>query len=305
MSKLGYYLAYYSLYSWMYLHSLLPLKILYILSDMMYVLVYKVVGYRLKVVRRNLKNSFPDKSDKELKELERKFYHHFCDYFVETIKLLHLSDKEAEKRITFRHTELIRDQMKNGNSCLLFLGHYCNWEWVPAITRHFKDGEKLGQIYRPLKNKAVDNIFLKLRSRFGSFGIAKNNTLREIVKRKNNGERLLIGFMSDQTPSVANIHYWTNFLNQDTPVFTGVERIATKMNFPVFYLDIEKVKRGYYQCTVKLITDKPREEEEFAITEKYFREMGKTILREPAYWLWTHKRWKYTREQVKEILGKE
>ena len=194
--------------------------------------------------------------------------------------------------------------MKDGNSCLMFLGHYCNWEWVPAITRHFLEGEQLGQIYRPLKNKPVNDIFLRIRSRFGSFGISKDNTLREIIHRKQSGEKLLIGFMADQTPSVANIHYWTQFLNQETPVYTGVERIAKKMGFSVVYLDIKKVRRGYYECIVKPITDKPKEEEAFAITEKYFRELEKTILREPSYWLWTHKRWKFTRKQVKEILSK-
>lgn len=304
MNKIGYYITYYSLYIWMYLHALLPFWALYILSDILYVFVYKIIGYRLKVVRKNLKNSFSEKSQKELLDLERKFYHHFCDYFVETIKLFHISDREAEKRITFENIELVKEQMKDGSSSLMYLGHYCNWEWVTAITRHFEK-EKLGQIYRPLKNKAVDDLFLKIRSRFGSFGIPKSNTLREIINRKNKGDQLLIGFMSDQTPSVVNIHYWTNFLNQDTPTFTGVERIAKKMNLPVTYLDIEKVKRGYYKCTVKLITNSPEKEEEFAITEKYFREMEKTILREPAYWLWTHKRWKFTREQVEEILAKK
>lgn len=296
MNKLGYYITYYSLYSWMYLHALLPFRALYVLSDILYIIVYKIVGYRIKVVKSNLKNSFPDKSDEERKDIERKFYHHFCDYFVETIKLLHISDEEAEKRIVFKNTELVKELMKDGNSSLMFLGHYCNWEWVPAITRHFQDGENLGQIYKPLKNRAVDDLFLKIRSRFGSFGIPKDKTLREIVKRRRAGDKLLIGFMADQTPTHNNIHYWTQFLNQRTPVFTGVERIAMQTGFSVVYLDIQKKGRGYYECTVIPIADNPKEEAEFAITEKYIREMEKTILREPAYWLWTHKRWKYAHD---------
>lgn len=302
MSKVGYYIVYYSLYTWMFLHALLPFRVLYLLSDLLYLIVYKLIGYRLKVVRINLKNSFPDKSTEELKAIEKEFYHHFCDYFVETIKLLHISDKEAEKRIIFKNTDIVKDLMKDGNSCLMFLGHYGNWEWVPSITRHFKDGERLGQIYKALKNKAVDDLFLKIRSRFGSFGIEKNQTAREMVRLRRANERVLIGFMADQIPSARNIHYWTDFLNQDTGVFTGVERIAKQSGFTVTYLDVVKVKRGHYECEVKLISDNPKEEEEFAITERYVREMEKTILRNPAYWLWTHKRWKYRREDIPELL---
>lgn len=302
MGRIGYYIVYYSLHTWMFLHALLPFRVLYVLSDLLYLIVYKLVGYRLKVVRTNLRNSFPDKSEAELKDIEKRFYHHFCDYFVETVKLLHISDKEAEKRIVFKNTEIVKELMKDGNSGLMYLGHYGNWEWVPSLTRHFQDGEKLGQIYKRLKNKAVDDIFLKIRSRFGSFGIEKNDTLREIVRLKRANERTLIGFMADQIPSARNIHYWTEFLNQDTAVFTGVERIAKQSGFSVTYLDITKIKRGYYSCEVKLISAQPKEEEEFAITERYIREMEKTILREPAYWLWTHKRWKYKREEIAELV---
>lgn len=291
---------YYLFYVVILLHALLPFRILYVLSDILYVLVYKVVGYRLRVVRENMKNSFPDKTEKELMQLEKDFYHHFCDYFVETIKLLHISDEEAYKRMEFVNMEQVLSVTNRGNSCLVFLGHYGNWEWIPSVTRSFHNGEVLAQIYRPLKNKAFDDLFLKLRSRFGSVGVAKNDTLRAIIRMRKEGLQTVIGFMADQTPSLNNIHYWTSFLNQDTPVFTGVERIAKQTGFAVMYFDVEKIKRGYYRATVKLISDKPKEEPEFAITEKYIRMMETTILRSPAYWLWTHKRWKWTREKVEE-----
>lgn len=284
----------------MYVHSLLPLRALYGLSYVLYILVYKIVGYRVKVVRTNLKNSFPDKNTEELKSVEREFYRHFCDYFVETIKVIHMSDKEIQKRIVFKNMDMVKDLIKDGNSCLMYLGHYGNWEWVPSITRHFEDGEQLAQIYRQLRNKAMDDIFLKLRKRFGSLGIEKGQTFREIIRLKKEKVKCVIGFMSDQNPSPRNIHYWTDFLNQDTPVYTGVERIAKKTGFVVTYLDVVRVKRGYYECTVKLISDKPADEPQFAITERYIREMEKTILRNPAYWLWTHKRWKYKREDFEQ-----
>lgn len=289
------------IYAWMYLHALLPLSVLYILSDILYFIVYKLVGYRLKVVRRNLKASFPEKNATELIKIEKEFYHHFCDYFVETIKLLHISDKEMQKRMIFENIELTKTLMETNGSVLMFLGHYCNWEWVPSINIHFYNEDiDLGQIYKPLKNKAVDKLFLKIRSRFGSFGIPRYETLRAIVKMRKEGKRVMIGFMADQLPSMLNIHYWTNFLNQETAVFTGVERIAKQTGFGVVYLDIEKVKRGYYKATVRLISDKPKEEPEFVITERYIRAMEATINRAPAYWLWTHKRWKLSRKEVEE-----
>lgn len=293
-------ILYYILYSWMYLHALLPFRVLYILSDILYVFVYKIASYRLKVVRQNLRASFPDKTEQERRSIEKEFYHHFCDYFVETLKLLHISDEEMQKRMQFENVELVKDLMRdNNNSALMFLGHYCNWEWVTSINLHFKrDGILLGEIYKPLKSKAVDDIFLKIRSRFGPLAIAKQDTLRVIIKLRREKKQTLIGFIADQSPSLVNIHYWTPFLNQDTPVFTGVERIAKQTGFSVVYLDLQKVKRGYYKGTVRLITDNPQAEPENDITERYIRAMEKTILRNPAYWLWTHKRWKRTREAV-------
>lgn len=299
LNKIGYYITYYSILGWMYCHSLLPFKALYVLSDILYVIVYKMVGYRKRIVKKNLRNSFPTLSSEELLTLEKEFYHNFCDYFVETIKLLHISDEEMMQRMQFKNVDLIKDLLKDGNSAFLYLGHYGNWEWVTSLNLHFRDTPiQLAQIYRPLSNKAVDDIFLKLRKRFHSIGIAKNDTLREILTMKKEGKQTLIGFISDQTPSIHNIHYWTTFLNQDTPVYTGVERIAKKTGFSVAYLDIVKVGRGRYIGECKLITDNPKEQPEFAITEKYIREFEKTILRNPAYWLWTHNRWKHKKENV-------
>lgn len=292
------------MFVWMYLHALLPLRLLYILSDILYFWVYIIVRYRKRVVRLNLLHSFPDKTDRERLIIEKRFYHHLCDYFVETLKMLHISDDEMKKRMQFENVGLVRELMKDGNSGLMFLGHYGNWEWVTSLNLHFNDSITLGQIYRPLKNLAFDDLFLKIRSRFRSIGIPKNDTLRAIVRMKRDQKQMLIGFMSDQTPSIANIHYWTEFLNQDTPVFTGVERIAKQTGFAVTYLDIQKVKRGYYKGTVKLISRTPSQDPEFSITEKYIREMEKTILRDPAYWLWTHKRWKRSRQEVEKLQKK-
>ncbi len=279
----------------MKLHALLPLGMLYLLSDFLYLVVYKVVKYRVDVVRENMQLVFPHKSDAERRQLEQEFYHHFCDYFVETIKLCHISDDEMRKRIVFENPEELDNEIKKGKSGFLFLGHYGNWEWVTSITLHFDKNIRFGQIYRPLRNKAIDRIFLKIRSRFHSVGIPKEDTFREIVRWQHSGVQSIIGFMADQNPSARNMHYWTPFLGREVPIFNGVERISKKMGGYVAFLNVRKVKRGYYSCRFEMITTTPEAEPENLITETYARKMEATILQNPAYWLWTHRRWKNER----------
>ncbi|PWM12347.1 MAG: acetyltransferase [Coprobacter fastidiosus] len=289
-------ILYFPLYFYFWLHALLPLKILYILSDILFFPMFYIVRYRRKLVYQNMKDSFPEKSEKEIRRMEKAFYHHFCDYIVETIKLLHISDKETRKRVKFHNTEALQEIVDNGGSCLMLLGHYGNWEFVPSVTLWMRKGSVIfAQIYRPLKNKWFDRFFLKLRGRYHSECIAKQDTLRSILCYKSSGRPSITGFMADQTPSPANIHHWVNFLNHDTPVFTGVEKIAHKVGFSVFYFDVEKIKRGYYSVTIREISKNPKETEEFEITNKYMEMMETTILRAPEYWLWTHNRWKHKR----------
>lgn len=289
-------ILYFPLYFYFWLHALLPLKILYILSDILFFPMFYIVRYRRKLVYQNMKDSFPEKSEKEIRRMEKAFYHHFCDYIVETIKLLHISDKETRKRVKFHNTEALQEIVDNGGSCLMLLGHYGNWEFVPSVTLWMRKGSVIfAQIYRPLKNKWFDRFFLKLRGRYHSECIAKQDTLRSILRYKSSGRSSITGFMADQTPSPANIHHWVNFLNHDTPVFTGVEKIAHKVGFSVFYFDVEKIKRGYYSVTIREISKNPKETEEFEITNKYMEMMETTILRAPEYWLWTHNRWKHKR----------
>ena len=285
------------LYSWVKVHALLPMRALYVLSDILYVLIYKIAGYRVKVVRRNITASFPDKSKAEWRQLERRFYHHFADYIVETIKLAHISLDEIQQRAYLKNPELVDQLMEKGHTCfILTMGHYGNWEWFSGSTTRFEDS-RIYQIYRPLNNKAFDKLFADLRTQFGSFGIKKNDTIRDIIKLKQDKTKSVVIFLADQTPSKANLHYWTEFLHQDTAILTGPERIARKLNLPVIFLDTQKVKRGYYTVDMKLITENPTETPENYITERYARLLEKMILRDPAYWLWTHKRWKHKHEQ--------
>ena len=285
-------------YSWAKIHALLPMRILYILSDILYFLIYYVIGYRIKVVRKNLSDSFPEKTDIELRRLERRFYHHFADYIVETIKLAHISLSELQQRGFIVNPEILNDLLDKGHSCcMLLMGHYGNWEWLSGSTTRLKDC-RMYQIYRPLNNQAIDKLFIYLRTKFGSFGIKKNDTLRDIIALKREGIRSLVIFLADQTPSPSNLHYWTTWLNQDTPMLTGPERIARKLNIPVIYLDVRQLRRGYYDATLQIISENPKDTPEFWITEQYARMMERSILRDPAYYLWTHKRWKHKKRHI-------
>ncbi|MDD4516084.1 lysophospholipid acyltransferase family protein [Massilibacteroides sp.] len=285
------------LFAWTKLHAMLPLKILYVLSDILYVLIYKISNYRVRVTRSNIRASFPEKTEAERRDIERRFYHHFADYIVETIKLGHISEKEVQRRAFLNNPELIDRLMDEGHPCVIMLmGHYGNWEWFTSAGSFFKDANVF-QVYRPLKDKAFDNLFIYLRTRFGSKGIKKNDTIRDVITLNKNKTRSCVILISDQTPSKANLHYWTKFLNQETAVLTGGERIARKFNLPVIFADTKKKERGLYTVDFRLITDKPQETPEFWITEQYARLMEECILRDPAYWLWTHKRWKHKKKE--------
>jgi len=290
-------ILYIILFTWVKLHAMLPMSVLYVLSDIMYFSIYHIIRYRRKVVRNNIKNSFPDKTKEEIVRLERRFYHHFADYIVETIKLADISQDELLERADIRNPELIYDLLDKGHTCIIFsLGHYGNWEWFSGVSARFEGCATIYQIYRPLKNKAFDRLFIYLRTRFNSIGIKKNNTIRDMITLKRNKTHALVPFVADQTPSKTNLNYWTTFLNQDSAILTGPERIAKKLDIPVVFADTIKVKRGFYTVDIILLTDKPNETPEYYITDKYTELMEKSIMRDPAYWLWTHKRWKHKKQ---------
>lgn len=294
-------ITYTLLYIFIKAHAILPMRVLYVLSDILYFFAYRLLKYRVKVVRQNMKDSFPDKTEKERLQLERRFYHHFTDYIIETIKLAHISQEELLRRAHLRNPEMIRPLLAQGHTCMmLVMGHYGNWEWFTGFPSRFGGDVEVHQIYRPLTNKAVDRLFIFLRTRFHALCIKKNDVVRDVVKLKKTKTPSLMVFIADQTPSKANIHYWTNFLNQESAMYTGPERIAAKLDIPVIFVDVKKVKRGYYTVDFELITDKPKEKPEFWITEEYTRRMEHSIMRDPAYWLWTHKRWKHKRATMEK-----
>lgn len=276
--------------------SLLPLRALYFMSDILFFPFYYCVRYRRKVVRKNLVNSFPEKSTKEIIQIEKKYYSFLCDYLFETLKLLSISEKEIRKRMTFEGIEAMEKAMSDNKPCIICLGHYCNWEWVTSIMLHLNKMFFCGQVYQPLKNIMADKLFLKIRGRFHANNIPREKVLRKIAELRQENKNFIIGFISDQTPNWASIRLWIPFLNQDTPVFLGPERIARQTGAAVFYADMTRIKRGYYHCKTVLISEYPKELQENVLTEKYFKLLEENIKKMPQFWLWSHNRWKRQRK---------
>lgn len=288
--------VYHILFFLLYLLSLLPMRLLYLLSDCLFFPLFHIVKYRRKVVEKQLDECFPEKSMQERRAIERQFYHFFCDYLVEVIKLFSISKKEMMRRMKFVGIEQVREELKDRKFCFLYLGHYCNWEYIASLS-YWLPEIHCGQIYHRIYNQAFDELFLKLRGQFGGESILMKDTLRRILTLRNQEKKVMIGFIADQLPKWENMHHWTTFLNHDTSFFIGAERIAKQVDAALYYVDVERVKRGYYQVRFRLMTLHPKEFPDYELTDQYARLLEESICRQPAYWLWTHKRWKRTKEE--------
>ena len=291
-------IVYKLVYALFYMVSLLPYRVLYALSDLFYVII-RITGYRKKVVRRIIETSFPEKTTQEHRQIERKFYHWLCDYFVETQKLLSVSPQTLLKHIEFRGVEQLEECFDRGQTCAAILGHYGNWELLSATGLAFKRHKEAvaGLIYHPLRSDIFDWLFIDMRQSMGGVCIRKKEILRHLVEYKRENRMNLFGYISDQAPKWENIHLWLPFLGHDTPVFTGGERIMKKMNNAVFYVDMQRPRRGHYIATFHLLTDNPSALEEHEITRRFFQLLEESIRREPSCYLWSHDRWRRTHEE--------
>lgn len=269
--------------------SLLPLRILHFFSALFYLLIYHVFGYRKNVVRENLVNSFPEKSAKEIKAIEQKFFKYLISLIFEVIKMNNISEKELKRRVKFKNVDLVEAYLQNNESVIFCSSHYGNYEWVcMAIGLTFSGNHY--PIYKPLSSKAFDNWFLKMRSKYGTTMVAMKQTIRMIQATKN--QATMFTFGSDQAPTRKDTKYWTTLLNQQTSIQLGVEKIAKKTDRPVFYLKTRYVKRGFYEVDCVPICLDPKNTVEYEITELHTRFLEDMIKEEPAYWLWSHRRWK-------------
>ncbi len=313
MSAFGNYVAVAPLY----LLNKLPLRVLYLFSDLVYYLLYYIIRYRRKVVRANMHKAFPEKSEKELRAIERDFYRRFCDYFVETIKFYGMSAEEVGKHMEFTGLDEVHEMLAKGRSCVCYMLHTFNWEYVVSLPLYIHDENTVaGAIYHKLRNPFFDKIFKDMRAQYGADNVTMKNTLRRIMEIVKNKQKFVYGFISDQLPKIEAMNHWVTFLNQETAVFTGAEKIARRVKASGFYVRMTRVKRGKYVAHFELMVEDATTWPENELTNEFFRRAEEDIRREPASWLWTHNRWKrgrahkeafeqYIAARKKELAAKE
>lgn len=288
-------LAFYIVYPLLKLISILPFKLLYLLSDIVFVLMYTIFGYRKKVVRANLKLAFPEKTTKERNKIMRAFYRHLCDLIFEAIKSMHISEEKLKKRFKFENIEMIRGIENQNKSIVLMLSHYGNWEWI-FIMQSFIKSRGYG-VYKRLRNKHFDKLVRDIRAKFNTDLITTKETIEILTKSKLNNELSISGFISDQSPKPQKAYHWNEFMGVYVPVHTGAELLAKKFDSTVVFAAIDKVKRGHYTCRFETLASKPSEFDDYQITDRFLKLTEDQIKKKPEYYLWTHKRWKHRKKR--------
>ena len=282
-------IGFYIFYEVNWLITLLPLEVLYLFSDVLYFFLRRF--YRRKVVIENLRNSFPEKSPEELFAIEKKFYRHLADLFVETLKLAHMSNSELKRRFVVKNPELFEQLLRSGRDLAVVHSHYNNWEWLICLPLY--TDYKVVSIYKPLQDKLFDRFMNGLRTRNNLTLTPMTHIVREIVKNRQEKIRAMYGFIADQSPAKPDIKYWTQFMHQETPVYLGIEKIALRYDMPVVFFNVQKIRRGHYNLTVELLFESTTGLPEFLVTETHVRRLEKLIKEKPEYWIWTHRRWKH------------
>lgn len=285
------FLAYVLIYPLLWIISILPFRLLYIVSDGLFVLIYHIIGYRKKTVNFNLKLVFPEKSQKERHAIAKKFYHHLCDMMLESIKSLTISEASMKKRFRFTNVDELTQFEAQKKSIVIMCGHYANFEWIFILQRYVSF--KGYGVYKRLANKYFDRLIKRIRARYNSHLITTKETIPILVKAKQDGELTINGFIADQSPKIDKAYHWNNFMGIKVPVHTGAEMLAKKLDMAVVFFGVKKVKRGYYETTFKTIAEHPNEFENYQITDEFIKLVEQQIRDAPEFYLWTHKRWKH------------
>jgi len=284
-------LAYILIYPILWFISILPFRLLYALSDFLYILMYYVFRYRKQTVIDNLRLVFPEKSDHEIKIITKKFFHHFCDMMLESIKSMNISLESMKARYTFKNLDIIKEFEKQNKSIVLMCAHYGSWEWI-FILQTYTTHRGYG-IYKRLQNKYFDRLIKSIRARYNSYLITTKETFSVLEDAKKNGILSMNGFASDQSPKKEKAHHWNEFMGIKVPVHTGAEMLAKKLDMPVVFFAVERKKRGYYEATFQTLAEKPTDFKDYEITDKFLKLVEAQIHEAPEYYLWTHKRWKH------------
>lgn len=286
-------LAFVLIYPFLWLVSILPFRLLYVVSDGLYVFLYHIVGYRRKTVMNNLELVFPEKSNAERKRIAKRFYHHLCDMILEAIKSINISVDDMKARFKFTNIEVIKDYENRKQSIALMCAHYGSWEWIfilQAYTSHLTFA-----IYKRLNNKYFDKLVRKIRARYDSYLITTKESIDVLKENKAKGLLTINGFAADQSPKKHKAYHWTKFMGIEVPVHTGAEMISKKLDMPMVFFSVKRVKRGFYETTFQTLTDSPKDYDDYVITDKFMALVEQQIYEAPEYYLWTHKRWKHRR----------
>ena len=281
--------AYILIYPILWIISLLPFRILYMVSDFLFLFMFHIVGYRRDVVNANLKLVFPIKTQHEINVISKNFFHHLCDLMVESIKLMTISEYELKKRYQFTNINELK-QFENGEkSIVLMCAHYGSWEWI-FILQTYTSHRGYG-IYKKLQNKYFDRLVKSIRARYNSYLITTKETFTVLEEAKKNGILSMNGFASDQSPKKNKAYHWNEFMGIKVPVHTGAEMLAKKLDMPIVFFAVERKKRGYYEATFQTLAENPTDFKDYEITDKFLKLVEKQIHEAPEYYLWTHKRW--------------
>ncbi|WP_282148433.1 lysophospholipid acyltransferase family protein [Algibacter lectus] len=284
-------IAYIILYPFLWLISILPFKLLYMVSDAVYVLIYYIIGYRKKVVTSNLKLAFPEKSANEIALIQKKFYHHLCDMILEAVKSITISEAEIKRRYIFTNVEEVHKLEKENKSIVLLMGHYASWEWIFILQAHVN--HKGYAVYKQLSNKYFDALVKRIRAKYNSHLITTKETVPTLLRAKVNKELTLNGFVFDQSPKAHKALHWQNFMGVKVPVHVGAEVLAKRLGMATVFLKVKKTKRGYYEATFMDIIKDTSGIENYQITDLALKRVEEQIYKAPEYYLWTHKRWKH------------
>lgn len=273
--------------------SYIPFRALYVLSDGLYYILYYIIRYRRKIVRKNLTESFPTLKGKEILQVEKKFYRYFTDQVLESCKMATISPEEMKKHMKFTNIEAANAVFKEGKSIALYMGHYGNWEWISSIPLWVAEGVTSVQIYHKLRNDNTNRLILNMRERLGAISVEMRKTARYITEITNTNQVSVIGFIADQSPKKKEVRYFLPFLHHRTPILVGTEKIVKHYGFEAWFLDMKRVKRGYYEAELIRMHEEPTSLPDFELTEIYFRMLEKMIQERPELYLWTHNRFKH------------
>lgn len=286
-------------YPFLWLISILPYKLFYLFSDFVFFIVYRIVGYRKKVVSTNLKLVFPEKSEADRKDIMVKFYRHMCDMFLEMVKTLNLTKEDVKERYAVQNIEVLLE-IEKSKSILIVCAHYANWEWNVSINNYVNS--KGYAVYQKIGNAYFDRLIKKMRAKWNTTPITQNETVKVVVRNEQKGIKATYGMVSDQSPQAHRAQYWSDFMGIKVPIYNGAETLARKLDLAVVFLKVSKVKRGYYKAEFLPITLAGKETEPNFITDRFLRETENQIREQPEYYLWTHKRWKHRNKVPQPFL---